>query len=70
MLRGPGSLGTALLGLRRGPGVLGLTVEDRFWLGAPEGPVAVFDLGLELTRCPAGVADEDPQTVHGLVAAE
>ena len=33
-------------------------------------PVAPFDLGLELTRCPAGVADEDPQTVHGLVAAK
>src|SRR5713101_5049557 len=50
--------------------VLGLTVEDRPRLGALESPVAVCDLGLKLTRCPAGVADEDPQTVHGLVAAE
>ncbi len=50
--------------------MLGLTVEDRPRLGALESPVAVCDLGLKLTRCPAGVADEDPQTVHGLVAAE
>ena len=39
-------------------------------VGALEIPVAVCDLGLKLTRCPAGVADKDPQTVHGLVAAE
>src|ERR1700730_9847715 len=67
---GRGSLGAALWGLRHGPGVLGLTVEDRLRLGALESPVAVCDLGLELTRCPAGVADEDPQTAHGLIAAE
>src|SRR6202047_3772374 len=70
MLRGRGSLGAALWGLRHGPGVLGLTVEDRLRLGALESPVAVCDLSLKLTRCPAGVADEDPQTVHGLVTAE
>src|SRR5208282_1620294 len=56
--------------LGRGPGVLGLTAEDRLRLGAFERPVAPFDLRLELTRCPAGMADEDPQTVHGFVAAE
>src|ERR1700726_4911880 len=70
MLRGRGSLGAALWGLRHGPGVLGLTVEDRLRLGALESPVAVCDLGLKLPRRPAGVAEEDPQTVHGLVAAE
>ena len=50
--------------------MLGLAVEDRLRLGALESPVALCDLDLELTRCPAGVADENPQTVHGLVAAE
>ena len=50
--------------------MLGLAVEDRLRFGALESPVAVCDLALELTRCPAGVADEDPQTVHGLLAAE
>src|ERR1700722_5690463 len=70
MLHGRGSLGVGLWRLRRGPGVLGLAVEDRLRFGALESPVAVCDLGLKLTRCPAGVADEDPQTVHGLVAAK
>src|SRR5258708_1494054 len=70
MLRGPGSLGAGLWRLRRGPGVLGLAVEDRLRVGALQSPVAVCDLGLKLTWCPAGVADEDPQTVHGLLAAE
>src|SRR5204862_423330 len=65
-----GSLSAALWGLRRGPGMLGLVAEDRLHLGALEGPVASCDLRLELTRCPAGVADEDPQTVHGIVAAK
>src|SRR5271165_5935906 len=69
MLRRRGSLNAALRVLRRGPGVLGLAAENRLRLGALERPVAPFDLGLKLTRCPAGVADEDPQTVHGLVAA-
>jgi len=50
--------------------MLGLVAEDRLHLGALEGPVASCDLRLELTRCPAGVADEDPQTVHGIVAAK
>jgi hypothetical protein len=50
--------------------VLGLVAEDRFHLGALERPVALCNLGLKLTRCPAGVADEDPQTVHGIVAAK
>ncbi len=74
MLRRRGSLSAALWclwgSLRRGPGVLGLAAEDRLRLGALERPVAPVDLGLKLTRCPAGVADEDPQTVHGLVAAK
>src|ERR1700682_3543766 len=65
-----GSLSAALWGLRRGPGVLGLVAEDRLHLGALESPVALCDLGLKLTRCPAGVAYEDPQTVHGIVAAK
>src|SRR6267142_169789 len=65
-----GSLSAALWDPRRGPGVLGLVAEDRLHPGALESPVALCNLGLELTRCPAGVADEDPQTVHGLVAAE
>src|ERR1700694_6315241 len=65
-----GSLSAALWGLRRGPGVLGLVAEDRLHLGALESPVALCDLGLKLTRFPAGVADEDPQTVHGIVAAK
>src|SRR5947207_13140825 len=65
-----GSLSAALWGPRRGPGVLGLVAEDRLHLGALESPVASCDLGLKLTRCPAGVADEDPQTVHGIVAAK
>src|SRR2546430_14955440 len=67
---GRGILSSALGGLRRGPGALGLVAEDRLHLGALEGPVASCDLRLELTRCPAGVADEDPQTVHGIVAAK
>src|SRR5256885_13221033 len=67
---GRGVLSSALGGLRRGPGALGLVAEDRLHLGALEGPVASCDLRLELTRCPAGVADEDPQTVHGIVAAK
>src|ERR1700675_2062035 len=67
---GRGSLNAALWGRLRGPGVLGLAAEDRLRLGALERPVAPFDLSLKLTRCPAGVADEDPQTVHGLVAAK
>src|SRR5260370_7106346 len=70
MSSGRGSLSAALWGLRRGPGVLGLVAEDRLPLGALESPVASCDLGLKLTRCPAGVADEDPQTVHGIVAAK
>src|SRR5436309_383824 len=70
MSSGRGSLSAALWGLRRGPGMLGLVAEDRLHLGALEGPVASCDLRLELTRCPAGVADEDPQTVHGIVAAK
>src|ERR1700680_1172592 len=70
MSSGRGALGAALSGLRRGPGVLGLVAEDRLHLGALESPVALCDLGLKLTRCPAGVADEDPQTVHGIVAAK
>src|ERR1700679_930955 len=37
-------LGTALWRLRRGPGVLGLAVEDGFRLGALESPIAVCDL--------------------------
>src|SRR6267142_1725769 len=65
-----GSLSAALWDPRRGPGVLGLVAEDRLHPGALESPVSVCDLGLKLTRCPAGVAGEDPQTVHGLVAAE
>src|SRR5256885_2098867 len=67
---GRGILSSALGGLRRGPGALGLVAEDRLHLGALEGPVASCDLRLELTRCPAGVADEDPQTVHGIEAAK
>src|SRR5437762_11141165 len=70
MSKARGSLSAALWGLRRGPGMLGLVAEDRLHLGALEGPVASCDLRLELTRCPAGVADEDPQTVHGIVAAK
>src|SRR2546430_15253874 len=70
MSSGRGSLSAALWGLRRGPGMLGLVAEDRLHLGALEGPVASCDLRLELTRCPAGVADEDPQSVHGIVAAK
>src|ERR1039457_4592152 len=70
MLRRRGSLNAAIWGLRRGPRVLGLAAEDRLRLGALERPVTLFDLGLKLTRCPAGWADEDPQTVHGLVAAK
>jgi len=66
----PRALSAALWGLRRGPGVLGLTVEDRLRLGALGSPVPVCDLGLKLTRCPAGVAYEDPQTIHGIVTAE
>src|SRR5437660_10686138 len=64
------SLSAALWGLRRGPGVLGLVAKDRLHLGALQSPVASCDLGLELTRCPAGVADEDPQTVDAIVAAK
>jgi hypothetical protein len=45
-----------------GQGVLGLAIEDRLRVCALESPVAMSDLGLKLTRCPAGVADEDPQT--------
>src|SRR5437879_7284469 len=59
MLRGRGSLGAGLWCLRRGPGVLGLSIEDRLRVCALESPVAVPDLGLKLTRCPAGVADEE-----------
>src|SRR2546423_10349029 len=70
MSKARGSLSAALWGLRRGPGMLGLVAEDRLHLGMLEGPVASCDLRLELTRCPAGVADEDPQTVHGIVAAK
>ena len=50
--------------------MLGLGIEDRLRVCALESPVAVPDLGLKLTRCPAGVADEDSQTVHRLVAAQ
>src|ERR1700685_3609464 len=56
--------------LRRGPWVLGLAAEDRLCLGALGRPVMPFDLGFKLTRRPAGVAQEDPQTVHGLDATE
>src|SRR6202011_5376908 len=70
MSSGPGLLSAALSGLRRGPGMLGLVAEDRLHTGALESPVALCDLGLKLTWCPAGVADEDPQTVHGIGAAK
>src|SRR5467141_4303245 len=70
MSTGRASLSAALWGLRRGPGVLGLVAEDRRHLGALESPVASCDLGLKLTRCPTGVADQDPQTVHWIVAAK
>src|SRR5207245_11426862 len=33
-------------------------------------PGARWHVDLELTRSPAGVADEDPQAVHGLVAGQ
>src|SRR5271156_4977110 len=56
--------------LRRGPWMLGLTLEDRVRVGAPRSPVAAIDLGFELTRRPARVTEEDFQAVHGLVAAE
>src|SRR5579863_7686017 len=65
-----GSLNAGLWVLRRGPGALGPAAEDCVRLGAFQRPVAPIDLGLELTRCPAGMADEDPQTIHGLVAAK
>jgi hypothetical protein len=49
--------------------VLGLSVEDRVRLGGRKAPIAARDLGLKLTKRPARVADEDPQTVHGLASA-
>src|ERR1700751_1581416 len=59
-----------ILLLRRRPGVLGLAIEDRVRLGPLECPGAPGDLRLELTWCPARVADEDPQTVHGLLPSQ
>ena len=50
--------------------MLGLAAEDRLRLNALESPVALFDLGLKLGQCPASMTDEDPQTVHGIVAAK
>src|SRR5215469_5915230 len=65
-----GSSSAALRGVLCRPGVFGLAVEDRLRLGSFKGPVTFCDLGLELTGCPARVADEDPQAIHGLVTAE
>ena len=42
--------------LRRGPWVLGLAAEDRLHLGALGRPIVPLDLGLKLTRRPAGMA--------------
>ena len=55
---------------RRGPGMLGLTVEYRFHLGRLGAPIMPLDLALQLTWQPAGVAEEDPQFVHGFGAGQ
>lgn len=50
--------------------MVGFAFEDGVGIGMSESPIAVFDLGFELTGCPAGVAEEDAEAVHRFVAPE